>query len=120
MWHRKQGGWKREEAAVTVRPEMGRPQVAQRGAPEGAGGSRVTCFWGFVGSGRVGASGFDAVETEVVGVSLVEIDGGLVEVEGAPLMVIGGGFTESEGTSLTAIVGIGGVSSTRTVGMIGD
>jgi len=112
MWQRKQGGWKREEAAVTVRPEMGRPQVAQRGAPGGAGGSRVRCFWGFVGSGRVGGSEVEAVDTVVVGVSLIEIDGGLMEMEGLPLMAIGGGFTEIEGTSLTAIVGMGGVSST--------
>ena len=120
MWQRKQGGWNREEAAVTVRPEMGRPQVAQRGAPVGAWEDRVMCFWGFVGRGLAEVLEVEAVEmeivgglkTEVVGVSLIEIDGGLMEMEGASLMAIEGEFTEIEGMLLTAIVGIDGVSST--------
>lgn len=103
-----------------MRPEMGRPQVAQRGAPEGAWEDRVMCFCGFVGRGRLGGSGIEAVEIEIVGgleievagVSLIEIDGGLMDTEGVPLMVIEGGFIEIEGILLTAIVGIEGMSST--------
>ena len=49
------------------------------------------------------------LETEFVGVSLIEIDGWFMAMEGTPLMVIGGGFPETE---WTAIVGIEGVSST--------
>jgi len=117
VWQRKQGGWKREEAAVTVRPEIGRAQVAQRGAPGEAAG--VVCFGVFVGTGRGRVGGLGWVEAkvggsviEIEGVLLMEIDGGLIAMEGPSCVAMVGGFTEVEGTLLTAIVGTGGVLST--------
>lgn len=108
----KHSGWKREPAAETMRPEIGRAQVVQStpvrtlvgvqcerlevtGIVFARGNDLEEWFWGF-GSGRVEDGG-----------PLTAMDGidGVIEIDGALIFGIG-----ADG-SLTEIVGMGGTDT---------